>query len=88
MFSHVLENAGVFKQDAAGQAAFVRFMQSVGFKLSLIHILAFIISMAYSRFCSWLRWVWQLVTMPVGLWIRRTAEEVLLMCWPPAPEER
>ena len=26
--------------------------------------------------------------MPVGLWIRRTAEEVLLMCWPPAPEER
>ena len=28
----VLENAGVFKQDAQGQAAFVRFMQSVGFK--------------------------------------------------------
>ena len=26
--------------------------------------------------------------MPVGLWISRTAEEVLLMCWPPAPEER
>ena len=50
--------------------------------------LAFIISIAYSRFCSWLRWVWQLVTMPVGLWIRRTAEDVLLMCWPPAPEER
>ena len=24
VFSHVLENAGVFKQDAAGQAAFVR----------------------------------------------------------------
>ena len=34
VFSHVLENAGVFKQDAQGQAAFVRFMQS----LSLIHI--------------------------------------------------
>ena len=32
VFSHVLENAGVFKQDAQGQAAFVRFMQSVGFK--------------------------------------------------------
>ena len=32
VFSHVLENAGVFKQDAAGQEAFVRFMQSVGFK--------------------------------------------------------
>ena len=32
VFSHVLENAGVFKQDAAGQQAFVRFMYSVGFK--------------------------------------------------------
>ena len=32
VFSHVLENAGVFKQDAAGQQAFVRFMNSVGFK--------------------------------------------------------
>lgn len=32
VFSHVLENAGVFKQDAAGQAAFLRFMQSVGFQ--------------------------------------------------------
>ena len=32
VFSHVLENAGVFKQDAAGQEAFVRFMQSVGFR--------------------------------------------------------
>ena len=32
VFSHVLENAGVFKQDKEGQAAFPRFMQSVGFK--------------------------------------------------------
>ncbi len=32
VFSHVLENAGVFKQDEAGQAAFLRFAQSVGFK--------------------------------------------------------
>ena len=32
VFSRVLENAGVFKQDAAGQQAFVRFMYSVGFK--------------------------------------------------------
>ena len=32
VFSHVLENAGVFKQDKAGQEAFVRFMNSVGFK--------------------------------------------------------
>ena len=32
VFSHVLENAGVYKQAAAGQAAYVRYMQSVGFK--------------------------------------------------------
>ncbi|MEE0801894.1 MAG: UDP-glucose--hexose-1-phosphate uridylyltransferase [Gemmiger sp.] len=32
VFSHVLENAGVFKQDAAGQAAFLKFAQSVGFQ--------------------------------------------------------
>ena len=31
VFSHVLENAGVFKQDAAGQAAFLRFMKAAGF---------------------------------------------------------
>lgn len=32
VFSHVLENAGVFKQDEAGQAAFLKFMESVGFR--------------------------------------------------------
>ena len=26
--------------------------------------------------------------MPVGMWVSRTAEEVLLTCWPPAPEAR
>ena len=26
--------------------------------------------------------------MPVGIWVNRTAEEVLLTFWPPAPEER
>ena len=46
------------------------------------------IFMALSRFWNWLRSVWQKTTMPVGRWVRRTAEEVLLMCWPPAPEER
>ena len=25
---------------------------------------------------------------PVGSWIRRTADDVLLTCWPPAPEAR
>ena len=32
VFGHVLENAGVFKQDEAGQEAFLRFARSVGFK--------------------------------------------------------
>ena len=31
VFSHVLENAGVFKQDEAGQAAFLRFLAAAGF---------------------------------------------------------
>ena len=36
----------------------------------------------------WLRPVWQATTMPVGMWVMRTADSVLLTCWPPAPEER
>ncbi len=44
--------------------------------------------MARSRFLCWLRSFWQLTTMPVGLWVRRTAEEVLLTFWPPAPDDR
>ena len=32
VFSHVLENAGVFKQDEAGQAAFLKFAAAAGFK--------------------------------------------------------
>ena len=31
VFSHVLENAGVFKQDKTGQDAFLRFVEGVGF---------------------------------------------------------
>ena len=27
-------------------------------------------------------------TMPVGMWVMRTAESVVLTCWPPAPEAR
>ena len=46
------------------------------------------IFMHMSRFWNWLRSFWQLTTMPVGMWMRRTAEDVLLMCWPPAPDER
>ena len=34
--------------------------------------------MACSRFCSWLFSFWQLTTMPVGRWVMRTAESVVL----------
>ena len=44
--------------------------------------------MAFSRFWNWLRSAWHSTTVPVGLWMRRTAEEVLLTCWPPAPLAR
>ena len=40
-----------------------------------------------SLFWNWSRCVWQETTMPVGLWMSRTADDVLLMCWPPAPDE-
>ena len=43
---------------------------------------------AFSRFWSWLRSSWLLATSPVGSWIRRTADDVLLMCCPPAPDAR
>jgi hypothetical protein len=36
----------------------------------------------------WLRPSWHSATMPVGRWVMRTAESVLLMCWPPAPLAR
>ena len=44
--------------------------------------------MATSRFWYWLRSTWQETTMPVGICVRRTAEEVLLTFCPPAPLER
>ncbi|KAG1525030.1 hypothetical protein G6F51_014386 [Rhizopus arrhizus] len=31
---------------------------------------------------------WHSTTRPVGKWVMRTAESVLLMCWPPAPLAR
>ena len=37
---------------------------------------------------GWLRSFWQATTMPLGRWVMRTADSVLLTCWPPAPEER
>ena len=55
---------------------------------TLAATMAFSRPSAFSRFCSWLRSSCELATMPVGSWIRRTADEVLLTCWPPAPEAR
>ena len=39
-------------------------------------------------FWSWERSLWQVITRPVGLCVRRTAESAVLTDWPPAPEER
>ena len=33
--------------------------------------------MAVARFWIWERSFWQLTTMPVGMWVRRTAESVV-----------
>ena len=44
--------------------------------------------MAVARFINWLRSLSQATTMPVGKWVKRTAESVLLTCWPPFPPER
>ena len=44
--------------------------------------------MADSRFWCCERSFWLWATMPVGMCVRRTAESVLLTCWPPAPWER
>ena len=44
--------------------------------------------MAMSRLRPWLRSFWQATTMPLGKWVMRTADEVLLTFCPPAPEAR
>jgi hypothetical protein len=38
------------------------------------------------RFCSRLRVGWDWTRIPVGMWMRETEEEVLLIAWPPGPE--
>src|SRR5580658_10775917 len=40
------------------------------------------------RFLCWLLSFWQAATRPVGRCVMRTADSVLLTCWPPAPLER
>ena len=44
--------------------------------------------MAFALFWVWLRWFWHVTTIPVGMWVSRTAESVLFTCWPPAPDDR
>ena len=51
-------------------------------------LLRFLLLQATSRLLCWLRPSWHCTTMPVGMWVSRTAESVLLMCWPPAPDAR
>ena len=46
------------------------------------------IFIANSRFWCCERSFWLWAAMPVGMCVRRTAESVLLTCWPPAPWER
>ena len=44
--------------------------------------------MALALFCSWLFSFWQETTVPVGMWVSRTAESVVLTDWPPGPPDR
>ena len=43
---------------------------------------------ADSLFCSWHFSFWQDTTMPLGRWVMRTAESVVLTHCPPGPDER
>ena len=43
---------------------------------------------AAALFCSWDFSFWQETTMPVGRWVIRTAESVVLTLCPPGPEDR
>ncbi len=45
-------------------------------------------AIARARFLCCERSSWHSTTIPLGKWVMRTAESVLLMCWPPAPEAR
>ena len=44
--------------------------------------------MAVALLLCWLRSFWHWTTMPVGKWVMRMAESVLLTCWPPEPLAR
>ena len=42
---------------------------------------------ALSLFWNWDLSFWQVTTIPVGKCVMRIADDVLLMCWPPAPDD-
>ena len=44
--------------------------------------------MALALFLCWLFSSWISTTRPVGRWVIRTAESVVLTDWPPGPDER
>ncbi|MNN23514.1 hypothetical protein D3C81_1369160 [compost metagenome] len=54
--------------------------------MSLMRAASTFIALSLLRCCD--RSSWHSTTMPVGRWVRRTAESVLFTCWPPAPEAR
>ena len=58
------------------------------FSISNSYSLERSIFIARSRFLCCERSFWQLATMPVATWVMRTAESVVLTCWPPRPPER
>ena len=43
---------------------------------------------AETLFWIWDFSFWQVTTMPVGMWVMRTAESVVFTLCPPGPEER
>src|SRR5438876_8516981 len=49
---------------------------------------AFSIFIAVALFFPWLRSCWHETTMPEGRCVMRTADDVLLTCWPPFPDAR
>src|SRR3978361_375400 len=46
------------------------------------------LSQACALFLCCERPAWQTTATPVGICVSRTADSVLLTCWPPAPPER
>ena len=69
-----------------GWTLFVRPINAAhGWSIAAIQV-AFSIFIAIALFLCCERSFWQATIIPEGIWVRRTADEVLFTCWPPAPE--